>query len=244
MAAADRPDELHPGSEDLDGADHPCAVLLHEAANGRFPPADGNVEFFAPDDFGTCAAVGFTGHAVVLTPPGPRPERPSAPFGFGGVHEPNFLLSLAGPGGELGSLDVVLVARGTGRAGPTERSPERLTETDAHDRHPRVLRARSHRRHVRVLGDERGLVAIGVGLVGRTELSVELTGAAPGRGVGRQLIRGGLAAVGRGQLVFAQVAAGNAASLRAFLACGFVPVASEVLIVRATPDADRRIEDR
>ncbi|MEZ5256979.1 MAG: hypothetical protein R2705_08850 [Ilumatobacteraceae bacterium] len=141
MAAADRPDELHPGSEDLDGADHPCAVLLHEAANGRFPPADGNVEFFAPDDFGTCAAVGFTGHAVVLTPPGPRPERPSAPFGFGGVHEPNFLLSLAGPGGELGSLDVVLVARGTGRAGPTERSPERLTETDAHDRHPRVLRA-------------------------------------------------------------------------------------------------------
>ena len=81
-----------------------------------------------------------------------------------------------------------------------------------------------------MLADERGLVTIGRGLVGRTELSVELVGARPGRGTGRALIAEGLAAIDAGQLVFAQVAPGNAASLRAFLASGFVPIGSEVLI--------------
>ena len=81
-----------------------------------------------------------------------------------------------------------------------------------------------------MLGDERGLVTIGEGLVGRTELSVELTAAEQGRGTGRALIDEALHHVGADEWVFAQVAAGNAASLRAFLACGFVPIGSEVLI--------------
>ena len=81
-----------------------------------------------------------------------------------------------------------------------------------------------------MLGDEHGLVTIGNGLVGRTEMSVELIGGEHGRGAGRRLIHAGLHHVDARRPVFAQVAAGNAASLRAFLACGFVPIGSEVLI--------------
>ena len=74
---------------------------------------------------------------------------------------------------------------------------------------------------------------IGRGLVGRCELSVELfdpESAPPG--AGRRLLAGALRALPADEPVWAQVAAGNARSLRAFLAAGFVPVASEVLLVR------------
>jgi hypothetical protein len=50
------------------------------------------------------------------------------------------------------------------------------------------------------------------------------------RFAGRGLIADGLQAIEPDQWVFAQVAPGNAASLRAFLACGFRPIGSEVLI--------------
>jgi hypothetical protein len=82
-----------------------------------------------------------------------------------------------------------------------------------------------------VFGDDTGLAVVGRGLVDRTELSVELL--EPRRtaaGAGRRLIAGALAALEPGRWCFAQVSPGNAASLRAFLAAGFVPIGSEVLI--------------
>ena len=82
-----------------------------------------------------------------------------------------------------------------------------------------------------MFGDERGLVTLGRGLVGRLEISVELLTAGPAvRGAGRELIAAGLGQVPADAFVWAQVAAGNAASLRAFLAAGFVPIAAEVVI--------------
>jgi len=82
-----------------------------------------------------------------------------------------------------------------------------------------------------VFGDERGLVTLGRGLAGRLELSVELhDGTDRNGGAGRALIGTGLAAAPPDALVWAQVSPGNAASLRAFLACGFVPIGGEVLI--------------
>ena len=81
-----------------------------------------------------------------------------------------------------------------------------------------------------MFGDERGLVTLGHGLVGRLEISVELTSAAHGEGAGRELIAAGRAMIPDEDLVWAQVAPGNAASLRAFLACGFVPIGAETLI--------------
>lgn len=80
-----------------------------------------------------------------------------------------------------------------------------------------------------------GLVTVGRGLVDRLELSVELFD--PGRagsGHGRGLIAEGLAVIEAGAAVFAQVAPGNAGSLRAFLSCGFVPIAAETLLGRTT----------
>ena len=146
--------------------------------------------------------------------------------GFGGAGQPDLLRWLAGPGGAIGSHDAVLVARGTGG-----RTVNGLAARDDLDAHPRVVRARRHRRNVRVFGDERGLVTLGHGLVGRLEISVELLGTATASsGAGRELIAAGLDQAPAGAVVWAQVAPGNAASLRAFLGAGFTPVAAEVLI--------------
>lgn len=197
--------------------------MLHRAAGGHFPLVDGVVEVMPTERHGHEAIVELTGHAVVVTDLPPDDERLVGVDAFGGVGQPAFVLALAGPGGAIGSHDVVLVRRG-GADGPA------LPETGRHEDHPRVVRSRHHRRDVRVLGDDRGLVTIGTGLVGRTELSVELVGNVTGPGTGRSLVLRGLATLSPDEWVFAQVAPGNAASLRMFLACGFVPIGSEILI--------------
>jgi hypothetical protein len=202
--------------------DHPLAGVLRDAARGVFPPVDGVAELMPPDAAGTSGVVSFTGHSYVLTELTPSELADLALDGFGAATHPRALLRLAG-GGSVGSLDVVLVRAGAG--GATTLSPRADLE-----HHPRVERARRHRRHVSVLGDERGFVTIGRGLVDRIEMSVELLDHVHGESAGRQLITEGLRAIGADEIVFAQVAPGNAASLRAFLACGFRPIGSEVLI--------------
>lgn len=204
---------------------HPLAAVLDAAAAGRFPPADGLVEVLAPDGPGTVAGVAFSAHAYVLADVDPQSLLARGADGFGGASKPDVLRWLAGPHGEIGSLDVVMVKRAI--PGPV------LARRDDLADHPRVRRAAHHRREVEVFADDVGLVVLGRGLVGRRELSVELLDPATGgRGHGRRLIRAGLAAVPAGECVWAQVAPGNAASVRAFLAAGFVPVCSEVLIER------------
>lgn len=211
---------------------HPLAAVLAAAVRGVFPPPDGAVEVLPPDSRGTRAVVELTGHAYILT------DLPSGLLaslgadGFGGASHPRVLTAVAGVGDEIGTLDAVLARW----AIP---GPARLGELDSVEYHPRVRRARSHRRGVRVLGDERGLVCVGRGLVGRLEMSVELTGATPGGGAGRELVTAALAGLPADEPVFAQVSPGNAASLRLFLGCGFVPIGSEVLISHAHGDAVR-----
>ena len=62
-------------------------------------------------------------------------------------------------------------------------------------------------------------------------MSLEIDAAAQGRGLGRRLLLGARSLIPEGDVVFAQVAPGNAASLRAFLAAGFRPIGSEVLFL-------------
>ena len=211
--------------------EHPLAALLVAAGHGAFPPVDGRVEVVPPDAAGAEAVVEFTGHAMVLTRRDPGDALFRGVDAFGGAGDPRFVVALAGDA-SIGSHDVVLVRHGGSSADP-------LPQTHRYDDHPRVVRAHHHRRGVTVLGDATGLVTIGAGLVGRTELSVELTDREGGgengwsggiAGAGRRLILGGLATLPATELVFAQVAPGNAASLRAFLACGFRPIGSEILI--------------
>lgn len=204
---------------------HPLRVALDAAASGSFPPIDGVAEIHPPDEHGAQAVVEFTGHAFVLTDRHRTDVVRRGADGFGGSTQPDLLRWLAGPDGWIGSHDAVLVARGTG-AGT---SPGFVERRDDLDEHPRVARARAHRRDVEVYAGEHGLVTLGRGLADRLELSVELFGPGVG-GAGGALITAGLELVPAGEFVWAQVAPGNAASLRAFLRVGFTPIGAEVLL--------------
>lgn len=205
--------------------DDALAQLMQQVARDEFPAADGGVTVIAPDrTTGLHAALSFTGHAVIATDRTLDEVLALGADGLAGVHAPEVLLGLAGPGGWVGVLDVVLVAHGTG-AGDAALEP-----VDHHDDHHRVGYARDLRIDVRVLADEHGLVTLGYGLGGRTELGVELTGADHGVGHGRRLLRDALDAVPAGEAVFASCAPGNARSLRALLASGFRVIGGEVLL--------------
>jgi GNAT superfamily N-acetyltransferase len=175
------------------------------------------------------AVIGFTGHGVVATALSASLVLERAVDAFGGCFEPPFLCWLAGPSGELGSIDVTLVARGRGKG----RLPRRTDRGD----HPRVQRALRLRTDVEVYGDERGLVTLASGIAGRRELSIELTSESQGRGLGRALLEDALGLVPAGEPVFAAVAPGNARSLRAFLSLGFTPLGCELILSphRAAP---------
>jgi hypothetical protein len=214
------------------GAD-PLADLMEQVARDEFPPADGGVTVVGPDrTTGLHASLSFTGHAVVATDLTREQVLATGADGLAGAHAQKVLIALAGPGGWIGVLDVVLVARGTGR-GST------LDQVDHHDDHHRVGYARDLRVDVRVLADDHGLVTVGRGLGGRAELGFELTGADHGGGHGRRLLRAALDAMPEGEPVFASCAPGNARSLRALLAVGFRVIGGEVLLRprRAEPGA-------
>lgn len=204
---------------------HPFAEILSDAAAGRFPSVDGGFEVMAPHRSGHAAIVEFTGHAVVLADVSHSELSALGADGFGGASHPDIKRLIAGAGGAIGSHDAVLVARGRG---PIDRS-ELASRHDLDD-HPRVVRSRRHRLDVEVYANDTGLVTVGRGLVGRLEISVELLGSDHPAGAGRRLIESALHLVPAGDAAWAQVAPGNAASLRAFLACGFVPIGAETLI--------------
>jgi hypothetical protein len=211
---------------------HPLVAVLDAAAEGSFPPADGGVDVLPPDAAGTRAVVALTGHAYVLANVVAEELERALPApgvgGFGGALHPDVLQWLAGGGGQIGSVDVLLVARGVG-GGSTAEAPAHLDEIVS--RHARVLRALLHRRDVSVVVEPDGVAILGRGLVGRRELSVELFDpSAASTGAGRALIAAGLRCVPTGEWCWAQVAPGNARSLRAFLASGFTPIGSEVLL--------------
>lgn len=217
---------------------HRVAQLLRAADGGSFPPATGAVEVVPPSPPGNVEwVVSFTGHAVIATARPAAEVRARRPDGYGGALAPAFLLWLSGDEGRVGCQDAVLVARGGGGA---DRS---LSPRDDLDGHARVEHARGLRCDVHVYGDDTGLVTLGVGLGGLIEMSVEVT-SDHGGGRGRSLIRRGLALVDRAEVVVAQVTPGNARSLRAFLAAGFVPVGSAVAVTPARRSVAGRAEGR
>jgi hypothetical protein len=199
-----------------EGSVHPLLTVLRSAAAGEFPPVDGQAVFLPPLPTGQSAVVSLTGRVYLATG-----HRIPGLDGYGSALRPEVLRRLAGPTGEIGTLDVTMTATGLGGGDLPARH-------DLED-HPRVRHARALRESVQVYGDTRGLVTVAAGLAGRTEISVEVsTGSAPG--TGRRLIREALRLVPAGEPVFAAVAPGNARSLRAFLAEGFTPLGSEVII--------------
>jgi RimJ/RimL family protein N-acetyltransferase len=212
---------------------HPLALLLDEAAHDRFPPPDGSVRVLPALPGALDALVSFTGTfalAGALTqaevdarvPPGDF----SIPMAAAFVSWLSERLEA-----RAATHDAVLVAISPSHSTPIE--PVELVEVAERD-HPRVQRALRYRRDVRAYEtpDRTGVVVLGRGITGRWEIAFEVADAARGSGLGRALAAGGVALLPEGTPVWAQVAPGNAASLRAVLAAGFRPVGAEILFVR------------
>jgi hypothetical protein len=198
---------------------------LARLATGHVPPADAGVTT-VPVPSGARAVV-FGGTAWHVVAADVDPAWVAAEVAHDPIAAPlgaRFLAALADRvGAEPGSLDAVLVAPRAGR--PLELVP--VGDLD----HPRVQRALHHRREVRVwmTPDGAGLVTVARGVAGRWEVSLEVDPAARCRGLGTALAAAAPALVPDGAPLWAQVAPANTASLRAFLAAGYRPVAAEVL---------------
>ena len=201
------------------------AALLADAAHGTFPAADGGYELHPAPEGAAAAVVSFSAHHVIAAdvPEAWVRER----LGGAAISEamrPGFLAELGeAVGAEPNDLDVVLAAPGlTGDAALVLGRPER----------PRAERALLHRDDVPpCLEDREGLttVILGRGLAGRLEVSMEVDPAARGRGRGRDALVEARKVAGPGEVLFAQTAPGNAASLRTLLAAGFAPIGGEIL---------------
>ena len=126
---------------------------------------------------------------------------------------------------EAEALDAVVLAEPLPGDPPLKLTP--LTDPT----HPRVTRALRYRTDVRVWASDHGVLIIGRGLAGRWEAAVEVTPEARNVGHGRALATAARHLVPEGRPVWAQIAPGNAASLRAFLSAGYQPVGSEVLLI-------------
>jgi hypothetical protein len=211
---------------------HPLRVVLDDAAAGRFPPADGRIDVFPSPGDTADAMVAFTGHFVLAADIDPAAVAARAPAGdFSIPMSAAFLEWVAERlGSSPGTHDVLLAAP----ADPGAAASIPLREADDLD-HPRVARAARDRRDVRVFvaDDGAGVVVVGRGVCDRWEVAYEVDPGVQSRGLGRALVGAARRLVPPGETVWAQVAPGNAASLRSTLAAGFVPVGAEVLFPRA-----------
>ncbi len=115
-----------------------------------------------------------------------------------------------------------------------DRSPADPTRTAAPGTHARIARALRYRDDVRVWQADGGIVALGRGVAGRWEVSVEVEPDFRGRGLGSRLASAARHLAPGGATVWAQIAPGNAASVRTFLRAGFRPVGAEALLTSAT----------
>jgi hypothetical protein len=218
-------------------APHPLAKLITEAAEGRFPDVNGGWHRVPPWHPGPEAVFAFTGHAVLAI----ADDIPDADLiaagvdGFGGAHDPRLIAGLAGADGWIDSLDAVLVGRGTKPGTGTDEPATLGARPDLSD-HPRVRHAAAIRSQLRVLGypdpARSAVVILSSGLAGLTELSFELEPDRRRSGEGIALVRDALATIPAGERVVACAAPGNAASLRALITVGFVPIGSVQLFRR------------
>ncbi len=103
-------------------------------------------------------------------------------------------------------------------------------------RTPTDRRALRYRDDVRAWQAPGGVLMLGRGVAGRFEVAIEVEPAFRGRGLGNCLAVAARHLVPAGQPLWAQIAPGNAASVRAFLAAGFRPVGAEALLSRDPSD--------
>ena len=177
------------------------------------------------------AIVSFTAHLVVAAGVPRQAVHERLPEGdFGTWMHPSFLMWLGDQlGSRPGSHDLVLAATGTVPGADLELH----LQAGEYRASPRRVRLQApHRRAFYTDGDELGVLVVGRGLANRWEFAFEVEPAGRNRGLGRRLAIAARGCVPEGEPLFAQVAPGNAASVRSVLAAGFRPIGSEVLFPR------------
>ena len=207
------------------------ARLLADAARGRFPPADGGVTILPQPTARDAGVLDFTAHAVVFADLDPAWIRRQLPAGdLAAPMSPPFLTALcAATGRHAGPVDLLCVAPSRPGPPPLDLAPEPAAE------HPRIARALNFRDEISAWRADGGVVLVGRGVAGRWEVAIEVDPDRRARGVGRLLARAARHLIPAGTHLWAQVAPGNAASVRAFLAAGFTPAGAEVLLTAQPP---------
>ncbi|MCM2430237.1 GNAT family N-acetyltransferase [Streptomyces sp. RKAG337] len=203
--------------------------ILADVEQGVLPAPDGGVTMVPQPSERDAGVFSFAAHAVVFTDTDHgwmlgllAPGDLAAPL------SPAFLDALGRRvGRRVENIDMMLLAR------PLPGPPDLRLEPATDRAHPRIARALRRRDDVRAWTTPGGTVLIGRGVGGRWEAALEVDPGARGTGLGRRLARAARHLVPDGRPLWAQIAPGNAASVRAFLAAGYVPVGAEALLVAA-----------
>ncbi|MEV1167079.1 GNAT family N-acetyltransferase [Nonomuraea sp. NPDC049784] len=199
--------------------------LLAHAARGHMPEPDAGPTIVPQPSPRDAGVIAFTAHNVIFADLDEEWIRSRLPDGdLSAPLNPPFLRDLEERmGRRINNIDMLALAAPC--AGPPAIELIQVTDTA----HPRVERARRYRDDVRVWTCPGGLLVIGRGVAGRWEVAIEVDPASRGRGLGRTLARAARHLTTHP--LWAQIAPGNAASVRAFLAAGYAAIGAEALLV-------------
>jgi GNAT superfamily N-acetyltransferase len=198
------------------------AGLFMAVERGEFPLTDLGVTHLPAPKPASAAVLGFTAHTVVAADVDKAWLDEHLPAGDPGhAFNPPFLGRLERHLGlRVNNIDIQLLAA------------PRALEPINDQTHPRVRRALRYRDDVTVWACAGGILSIGRGLGGRFEVAIEVQPEFRGKALGRAMASAAAHLVPDDRAIWAEIGVGNAASLRAFLAAGFVPVGEEALLVR------------
>jgi GNAT superfamily N-acetyltransferase len=205
--------------------------ILDAAADGVFPPADGRTTVVPQPSHRDAGVLAFTAHSVVFTDEDPRwvyDTLDAVPCdALAATMNARFLAAFMERTGRTAeTIDAMLVGS------PLPDEPPLAPKEIADAEHPRIVYARGRRDDVRAWTADGGVLVIGRGIAGRLEVSVEVDEGVRHRGLGRALVTAARHLVT--EPLWAQVAPGNARSMRAFQAAGYRPVGAEALLLSAT----------
>ncbi|MCX4765097.1 GNAT family N-acetyltransferase [Streptomyces sp. NBC_01275] len=205
--------------------------ILDAVARGVLPPADGATTVVPQASDRDAGVFAFTAHAVVFTDEDPQwvyDTLAAVPCdALAAPMNPRFLTALLERTGRTAeTIDAMLV--GSPLPGEPPLPLKEITDGE----HPRIVYARRRRDDVRAWTTEGGVLVLGRGIAGRLEVSVEVEEGVRHRGLGRALVTAARQLAG-GEPLWAQVAPGNARSMRAFQAAGYLPVGAEALLLGA-----------
>jgi hypothetical protein len=208
------------------------ASILDAVAAGEFPAADGGVAIVPQPSARDAGVIAHTGHAVIFADT--DLDWIASQLPSGDLSAPLSARFLHALGERMGrpAHGIDMLACAVPLLGPPPL--ELATETD--QGHPRIVRALRYRDNVQAWQAAGGIMLLGRGVAGRWEVAIEVDPADRRRGLGTALAISARHLVPRGAPLWAQIAPGNAASVRAFLAAGFRPVGAEALLSPAGPD--------